>query len=196
MRRGQTPSQTVGPFFAYAMTPEQYGYAYPGIAGRVLADETTEGERISLVGQVFDGEGAAIADAVVEIWQADSRGRYAHPADQRGANTTFGGFGRMGTGNEPESRFVFETVKPGAPDDSQAPHINVVVFARGLLSHLYTRIYFSDEDAANATDPALRSVPEARRKTLIAAREETSSGIVYRFDIHLQGDDETVFFDV
>ena len=196
MRRGQTPSQTVGPFFAYAMTPEQYGYAYSGIVGSVLTDADSEGERISLVGQVFDGEGTAIEDAVIEIWQADARGRYAHPADERAANTAFAGFGRMGTGTEPDSRFLFETVKPGAPGDGQAPHISVIVFARGLLSHLYSRVYFFDEGAANAIDPALQSVPEARRKTLIAAREETSSGIVYRFDIHLQGEDETVFFGV
>jgi protocatechuate 3,4-dioxygenase alpha subunit len=145
---------------------------------------------------VFDGDGAAIEDAVIEIWQADSRGRYAHPADERGANITFGGFGRMGTGTDLESRFLFETVKPGAVGDGQAPQICVIVFARGLLSHLYTRVYFSDEAAANAADPALQSVPEARRKTLIAAREETASGPVYRFDIRLQGDNETVFFDV
>lgn len=196
MSRGQTPSQTVGPFFAYAMTPEQYGYTYPPIAGPDLADDTTEGERIRLVGQVFDGAGAVIEDAVIEIWQADSQGRYAHPADDRGANVAFTGFGRMGTGTDPASRFIFETVKPGAPGDGQAPHVSIIVFSRGLLSHVYTRAYFSDEDASNAADPVLQSVPEARRGTLIAMREETATGIVYRFDIRMQGDEETVFFDV
>jgi protocatechuate 3,4-dioxygenase alpha subunit len=196
MGQGQTPSQTVGPFFAYAMTPEQYGYTYPGITGPVLVDDDTEGDRIRLVGRVFDGNGAVIEDAVVEIWQADAMGRYAHPADERGANVSFKGFGRMGTGTDREARFIFETVKPGAPGDGQAPHVNIIVFSRGLLSHVYTRAYFSDETAANAEDAVLNSVPEDRRDTLIATREEAPAGVTYRFDIHMQGDGETVFFDV
>src|SRR3546814_4898782 len=87
---------------------------------------------------------------MIEIWQADPQGRYEHPADTRGANMAFRGFGRCGTGTDPEKRFVFDTLKPGAADDSEAPHINVIVFMRGLLSHLYTRVYFADEEAANA----------------------------------------------
>src|SRR3546814_10862572 len=116
-------------------------------------------------------------------------GRYAHPADTRVANMAFRGFGRCGTGTDPEKRFVFDTLKPGAADDSEAPHINVIVFMRGLLSHLYTRVYFADEEAANARDSVLLSVPAERRETLIAAREQRDGVAVYRFDIHMQGGD-------
>lgn len=192
----QTPSQTVGPYFAYGLTPEQYGYSFASIAGPVLTSEETEGERIRIEGRVLDGAGAAVSDAMIEIWQADAQGRYAHPADPRGSNTPFAGFGRAGTGTDPESRFVFETIKPGPLGDGQAPHVSLIVFLRGLLSHAYTRLYFADEAAANAADPVLAAVPEERRATLIAAREESGDGVVYRFDIHLQGDRETVFFDL
>jgi protocatechuate 3,4-dioxygenase alpha subunit len=182
----QTPSQTVGPFFAFALTPEQYGYPFASIVSGRLADETTDGERIRIVGQVLDGEGTPINDAMVEIWQADAQGRYAAP-------TGFTGFGRQGTGTDPQNRFIFDTVKPGRVDAEQAPHISVIVFMRGILTHAYTRIYFSDEAQANARDPVLNSVPEARRATLIAERDADG---LYRFDIHMQGEDETVFFDV
>jgi protocatechuate 3,4-dioxygenase alpha subunit len=192
----QTPSQTVGPFFAYGLTPEQYGYPFRAIAGAAMVDDETPGERIRVVGRILDGEGAPIPDAMVEIWQADGEGRYAHPADARGANIRFVGFGRCGTGTDPESRFIFDTIKPKRVDDDQAPHLNVILFMRGLLSHVYTRIYFDDEAAANAADPVLSSVEEARRSTLIARREAGPAGTVYRFDIHMQGADETVFFDV
>lgn len=194
----QTPSQTVGPYFAYGLTSEQYGYALDQIAGANLVEgvEGLEGERIRVLGQVFDGEGALVPDAMIEIWQADAGGRYWHPADGRGTNSGFVGFGRMGTGTEADCRFAFETIKPGSVDGRQAPHINVIVFARGVLSHLYTRIYFADEAAANGADPVLSSVPEGRRATLLAQPEEGGEGRTYRFDIHLQGDDETVFFDV
>ena len=192
----QTPSQTVGPYFAYGLTPEQYGYAFSSIAGGVLATEAGDGERIRIEGRVLDGAGAAVSDAMVEIWQADGQGRYAHPADSRSSNARFRGFGRVGTGTDPEHRFVFETVKPGAPGEGQAPHVNLVLFLRGLLSHAYTRIYFPDEAEANAADPVLAAVPAERRATLIAAREESGGTPLYHFDIHLQGDRETVFFDV
>ena len=192
---GQTPSQTVGPYFAYGLTPQQYGYPLKEIAGGRLADDAVEGVRIRLEGRVFDGAGKPVPDAMIEIWQADAQGRYAHPADPRGSNTGFRGFGRFGTGTDPENRFVFDTVKPGAIGDGQAPHVNVVVFMRGLLLHAYTRLYFPDEAAANAADPVLASVPEERRRTLIAQRVDGPTGVTYRFDIHMQGDDETVFFD-
>lgn len=196
MTKGQTPSQTVGPYFAYGLTPEQYGYpSLTSIAGADLRTEEVEGEQIRIEGRVLDGQGEAVNDAMIEIWQADPQGRYAHPADARG-NVAFRGFGRCGTGTDPQNRFVFETVKPGAADDGQAPHVNVVVFMRGLLSHLYTRIYFADEEKANAKDPVLESVPAERRATLVAARSEENGVAVYRFDIHMQGDRETVFFDV
>jgi protocatechuate 3,4-dioxygenase, alpha subunit len=192
----QTPSQTVGPFFAYGLTPEQYGYPFRSLARSSLADDDTPGERIRIAGRVLDGDGVPVPDALIEIWQADALGRYAHPADRRGSNLRFVGFGRCGTGTDPENRFIFDTIKPGAIGDGQAPHINVVVFMRGLLSHVHTRIYFADEAEANAGDPVLASVEEARRHTLIAARETTPAGTVYRLDLHMQGPDETVFFDV
>ena len=195
MSRGQTPSQTVGPYFAYGLTPEQYGY--PTLASIASADLRTpdvEGERIRIEGRVLDGQGALVDDAMIEIWQADPLGRYAHPADARG-NVAFRGFGRCGTGTDPQKRFVFDTLKPGAVDERQAPHINVIVFMRGLLTHLYTRVYFADEKA-NDRDPVLLSVPQDRRATLIAPRAEQDGVAVYRFDIHMQGERETVFFDV
>ena len=190
----QTPSQTVGPYFAYGLTPGQYGYPLSDLATGNLLDEDTEGKRIRLEGQVFDGAGAPVSDAMIEIWQADGQGRYAHPADGRGANVAFKGFGRFGTGTEADSRFIFETIKPGSVDGEQAPHINLIVFMRGILSHAYTRVYFADEAAANEADPVLALVDPARRATLIAVACEV--GNVYRFDIHMQGEKETVFFDV
>jgi protocatechuate 3,4-dioxygenase alpha subunit len=196
MRLKQTPSQTVGPFFAYGLTPEQYGYPFRSLAGATLVDHDTAGARIRITGRVLDGDGAPVPDAMIEIWQADAEGRYAHPADPRGSNLPFKGFGRCGTGTDPENRFAFDTIKPGPIGDGQAPHVNVIVFMRGMLSHVYTRIYFSDEAEANANDPVLASVEEARRRTLIATPETTPAGSVYRLDLHMQGPDETVFFDV
>lgn len=195
MTSKQTPSQTVGPYFAYGLTAEQYGYPHTQIASGRMADEATAGERIRLIGRVLDGAGVAIPDAMIEVWQADAAGRYP---DARGAkgNAAFTGFGRQGTGTDPDNRFVFDTVKPGRVDADQAPHLTLIVFMRGLLSHAYTRAYFSDEAAANATDPVLAAVPAERRATLIAERVEGASPPTYRFDIHMQGDRETVFFDV
>lgn len=192
----QTPSQTVGPFFAFGLTAEQYRYPFNAIAGSEVADPTVAGEHIEIVGRVIDGAGEAINDAMIEIWQADSEGRYAHPSDPRGSNQLFRGFGRCGTGTMQDSRFMFRTVKPGSVDGKQAPHVNVIVFMRGMLSHAYTRIYFPDEAEANSRDPILNSVPKDRRATLIAKREDTPAMPLYRFDIHMQGDEETVFFEV
>ena len=192
MNSEQTPSQTIGPYFAYGLTPQQYGYAFNSLAGPKMVDEKTPGERIRITGQVLDGEGLPVSDAMIEVWQADAAGNYPDASRQDG----FTGFGRAGTGTDPANRFWFDTVKPGPTLDGQAPHLNVMVFMRGLLSHLYTRIYFSDEEASNAGDAVLGSVAEARRRTLIAQREETPGGTVYRFDIHMQGASETVFFDV
>lgn len=198
MTRKQTPSQTIGPFFSFGLASEQYRHPLSQIAGaNLLADSPdVDGQRIRLTGRVLDGAGAPMADALVEIWQADGQGRYAHPADTRGSNSTFKGFGRCGTGTDGEHRFVFDTVKPAAVAPGEAPHINVCLFARGLLNHVFTRIYFSDE-AANDGDPVLEQVPAERRATLIAQRlDESDDGpAVYQFDIHMQGDQETVFFD-
>jgi protocatechuate 3,4-dioxygenase alpha subunit len=189
----QTPSQTVGPYFAYGLSPEQYGYQQnlTSIADSQMVEGNVDGERIRLEGRVFDGAGNPISDALIEVWQADSLGRYAHPADPRGSNNTFKGFGRCGTGTDPQNRFWFDTIKPGQVEPGQAPHLNVIVSMRGMLLHAFTRIYFSDEPA-NATDKVLNAVPAERRGTLIATRQ---GGNVYRFDIHMQGDSETVFFD-
>lgn len=192
---GQTPSQTVGPYFAYGLTSDQYGYRLKGICGPTVGGlDEAGGPRIRVQGIVRDGNGDAIDDAMIEIWQADAEGRY--PNTEGGSNTRFTGFARSGTGTDPEKKFVFETVKPGVSDPGQAPHINLIVFSRGLLSHAYTRVYFEDEAAANAADPVLNAVPEDRRATLIAKRHDTDQGIVYQFDINMQGDAETVFFDV
>ncbi|MDX2158686.1 MAG: protocatechuate 3,4-dioxygenase subunit alpha [Hyphomicrobiaceae bacterium] len=186
----QTPSQTAGPFFHYMLTPEQSGYDYKSLAGTRVADETVPGHRIRISGTVVDGLGQPLADALVELWQADAQGRYAHPADGRSSNATFTGFGRCAA--DDKGVYAFDTVKPGAIGDGQAPHVTLIVFARGGQNHLYTRLYFEDEVAANATDPVLQSVPEDRRATLVARKEAGG----YRLDIRLQGDDETVFFDV
>jgi protocatechuate 3,4-dioxygenase alpha subunit len=196
---GQTPSQTVGPYFAYGLTPELYRFPHRSAVTDQPLQRDTEGERIRIEGRVLDGGGTPIPDAMIEIWQANAHGRYNHPADQRQDNRldpAFKGFARTGTGVDPEQRFVVDTVKPGAIGDGQAPHLNVILFMRGLLTHLYTRIYFSDEIEANAADPVLSRVPAERRATLIAQRDVAPGGVIYRIDIHMQGPNETVFFDV
>jgi protocatechuate 3,4-dioxygenase alpha subunit len=187
----QTPSQTAGPFFHYCLTPEQSGYtAFRGLAGPVLAGAGTPGRRIRVSGRVIDGQDQPLGDALIEVWQADDQGRYAHPADARSSNASFRGFGRTITGGD--GVYAFDTVKPGAVGDGQAPHITLVILARGAQNHLYTRVYFADEAAANASDPVLKTVPADRRGTLVATATEGG----YTFDIRLQGGNETVFFDV
>ena len=193
----QTPSQTVGPFFAYGMTPEQYGFEQmTSIASGAMAGSNIDGTRIRVEGRVFDADGAVVPDAMIEVWQADSQGRLAHPADSRGSNMGFSGFGRHGTGTDPENRFIFETIKPGAIGDGQAPYLNLIIFMRGMPLHAYTRVYFPDEIEANADDPVLALVPEDRRATLIAETRDGAPSTNYVFDIHFRGDRETVFFDV
>ena len=162
-----------------------------------LATPDAFGEHIRVEGYVMDGDGEPIVDAIIEIWQADGEGRYASVAPSDGANTAFKGFGRSDL--DTNGFFAFTTVKPGAvpgPKGSrQAPHINVSVLARGVLKRLFTRIYFEGEPL-NETDPILALVPEDRRTTLIARRRERGSEAAsYTFNIRLQGDDETVFFD-
>ena len=184
-----TPSQTVGPFFHLGLTTDARSVA-------VMASARAKGERVWLCCRVFDGEGLPVTDAMIELWQADAEGRY-HGGDQNiGADPECPGFGRLAT-NE-EGGCDFETIKPGCvpgPDDvHQAPHIEVAIFARGLLKQLFTRIYFAD-DPANAGDPVLALVPVDRRATLMA-KPQTGRPNHWQFDIHLQGDLETVFFDV
>jgi protocatechuate 3,4-dioxygenase, alpha subunit len=192
---GQTPSQTVGPYFAYGLTAAQYGYDFDQPFDATVALDNASGERIRLEGRVIDGDGVPIFDALVEISQPDGEGCYPQTVDEAQA-LGFRAFGRCGTGTDAQKRFVFHTVKPGAEAPGEAPHINVVVTMRGLLLHAFTRIYFSDEAEANALDVVLQSVPEQRRNTLIAQRSEQGGAVVYRFDIHMQGAEETAFFDV
>lgn len=182
------PSQTSGPFLSIGLLREHIGSS-------VVPDDDPRAIRIR--GRLLDGNGDAVPDGMIEIWQANAAGRYAHPEDARSdipLEEGFLGFGRSGTVDG--GWFEFVTVKPGrvpAPDgELQAPHLVVVVFARGLLKQLVTRLYFPDEPEANASDPVLSELDESERATLIAQSEE--SGL--RFDIHLQGDAETTFFAV
>ena len=190
----QSPSQTVGPYFSQGLLREG-----DKVFTNVLVSEKTEGERIRIEGCVTDGDGNPIEDALIEIWQANRHGRYHHPLDEQDKplDPEFTGHGRTAT--DTSGNYWFETIipgpVPGANDTQQAPHINVIVFARGMLSHAFTRIYFEDE-AANQSDPVLISIEdEARRNTLIAVRGKVEGQVVYRFDIHIQGDNETAFFD-
>jgi protocatechuate 3,4-dioxygenase alpha subunit len=193
--QGLTPSQTVGPFFLDCMLR-------PDMCRTVLALPEALGEHIRVEGRVLDGDGLPVSDALVEVWQANSFGRYNHAADTRAAadlDPGFLGFGRCGT--DATGHYCFETVKPGAVpfgDDgerAQAPHMCVIVLARGLLNHLVTRLYFADEPA-NESDPILRLVPPERRATLIAQPVTAGGRPVYRWDIILQGPGETAFFQL
>jgi protocatechuate 3,4-dioxygenase alpha subunit len=171
-----TASQTVGPFFHLA------GNMHLGCVARPRVD----GSRIRLACRVIDGDGIPVPDALIELWQADANGNYGDPS--------FGGFGRLGSD---ENGFcVFETVRPGRVAGLngalQAPHINLIVFARGLLKHLYTRVYF-ERDAENADDAVLATIPADRRETLLA---RAAGPDTWNFEIHLCGDRETVFFDI
>ncbi len=194
---GITPSQTVGPFFAYGLTPTGK-YPWNDAFGANLVTSDVSGERIRIAGKVYDGDGKPIPDSLIEIWQADAQGRYAHPDDRRALpNASFKGFGRAGA--DQDGAFSFETIKPGrvpGPGGKmQAPHILVAVFARGMLRQSYTRIYFADE-ASNADDPVLALVPQERRDTLIAKRGMANGKPIYSWDIRMQGEQETVFFEV
>ncbi|GAC1332293.1 MAG: protocatechuate 3,4-dioxygenase subunit alpha [Beijerinckiaceae bacterium] len=196
---GITPSQTVGPFYAYCLTPTRY--TLHEIFSNDLIVPGLEGEKIRIEGRVLDGDNVGVPDAMVEIWQADAKGGFAHARGHQGANTGFRGFGRVEP-NE-DGTFHFATIKPGrvkAPDGTlQAPHIDVALFARGMLKHLVTRIYFADEES-NKNDPVLSQVPADRRATLIAQLQSADRGEkVYRLDLRIQegseGPPETVFFD-
>lgn len=189
----RTPSQTVGPYLHIGLRSAEYGFRE--IFSSTVAGPEMPGQHIRIEGRVLDGEGAPMLDALVELWQADGEGRYAHPADGRPpASNSFRGFGRAST---EKGGFAFDTVKPGAVagpgGKMQAPHINVNLLARGVLKRLHTRIYFAGE-AANASDPILALVPANRRDTLIAKPDPAKPNI-YRFDIRVQGANETVFFD-
>jgi protocatechuate 3,4-dioxygenase, alpha subunit len=192
MIRRTTPSQTIGPFFHQALLREGWNN---------LAARGAAGERATIEGRVIDGDGAPVTDAMIEVWQANAAGRYDHPEDvqeRKPLDPSFQGFGRVATG--PDGRFRLHTIKPGpvagAGEVLQAPHINVSIFARGLLKRLVTRIYFPGEPL-NEIDALLSVLPNDRRATLIARVADAGGAErVLHFDIVLQGDNETAFLDV
>ena len=190
-RLGQTPSQTVGPYFSMRLGQQGQNVLYP---------PDGSGERIVITGRVLDGDRKHIEDALIETWQANPQGRYNHPDDARDLDLDpeFTGFARVVSDFE-TGMYRIGTIKPGrVPDiegDFQAPHILVIVQARGMLNPVFTRIYFSDEEDANADDLILRQVPPERRQTLVARAVTGVEPVEYVFDIKFQGDDETVFFD-
>ncbi|MCH4249187.1 MAG: protocatechuate 3,4-dioxygenase subunit alpha [Acinetobacter populi] len=199
----ETASQTGGPYVHIGLLPKQANIeVFDNNFNNQLVQEQTQGERIRLEGQVFDGLGLPLRDVLIEIWQADANGIYPSQADTQGkpVDPNFLGWGR--TGADFQTGFWhFNTIKPGAVPGRngtrQAPHIALVIFARGINIGLHTRVYFDDEADANAKDPILNGIEWApRRQTLIAKRIEQDGEIVYRFDIRIQGEDETVFFDI
>jgi protocatechuate 3,4-dioxygenase alpha subunit len=195
----ELPSQTAGPYVHIGLVPAAAGIPFePDRDWSVLVRPGVRGERIRIEGIVFDGVGAPVRDAVLELWQPDAAGRFS--GHDPGADPAFAGFGRAAA-DFASGLFAFETVKPGrvptADGRLQAPHATLLIFARGINIHLHTRIYFDDEVAANAADPVLALIEQPqRRRTLLARREQREDRVVYRFDVHLQGPEETVFFDV
>lgn len=182
-----TPSQTVGPYLHLGLTDAH--------SKSCVAGDAVKGERMRLTFRVLDGDGVPVPDAMIELWQADSEGKYAD-RDSSAQGVAFGGFGRLAT--KEDGSCTFETIRPGCvpgPDDTiQAPHINVSILGRGILKRLATRVYFAGEPA-NAADVVLGLVPESRRITLLARPDPTCSGD-WKFDVRLRGEGETVFFDV
>jgi protocatechuate 3,4-dioxygenase alpha subunit len=205
--RRETASQTAGPYVHIGLAPEAAGFdIFENNFGSVLVNEKTRGERIRIEGRVLDGIGTVLKDVLIEIWQANAEGKYAHPADRqpgKSLDPNFRGWGRSCTDFE-TGLYTFDTIKPGPVEGRNgrimAPHINAWIVARGINMGLNTRIYFSDEAEANSKDAVLNLIEwEARRKTLVAERLDRradSGAAVYRFDFRLQGQDETVFFDV
>ena len=172
----QTPSQTVGPYFAYGLTPEQYSYNFKSLVGNCILNQDSDANLITIKGKIFDGVNNPIPDAMIELWQNDGMNKF---------------FGRFGTGTDTENHYFFQTIKPQSVD-GQAPYITLIVFMRGQLIHSYTRVYFSDEEVLNEQDLVLISVPSNRRNTIIAQKKEG----IYELNIHMQGPNETVFFEV
>lgn len=198
-RLKESPSQTAGPYVHIGLTPNFADIAgvYPDDLGAAMVSDKTRGERVTVKMRVIDGAGTPLKDALIEIWQADAAGLYNSPAERRGAaDPHFTGWGRRAT-DMVSGECVFETIKPGRVpfNDGRpmAPHLTVWIVARGINIGLHTRMYFGDEEAANTEDPVLARIEhKVRVPTLIAQR----SGDTYIFDIQLQGDDETVFFDI
>ncbi len=195
----ETPSQTAGPYVHIGLTPNfcDINGVYESDLGTAMVNDKTLGERITVTGRVFDGAGALVRDAVIEIWQADGAGLYNSPSEMRGtADPNFAGWGRCPTRAE-DGVFTFDTVKPGRvpfkDGRKMAPHITFWIVARGINIGLHTRMYFPEEGEANKADPLLLRIEHRERvDTLIAQRD----GSTYTFDIRLQGDRETVFLDI
>lgn len=197
----ETPSQTAGPYVHIGLAPGAAGFQiYDQELGQDIAGPNAAGERIRVEGLVIDGIGSPVKDVLLEAWQANAAGVYAHPEHAGEVEEGFRGWGRVITDFE-TGEWAFETVKPGPVmgrnGQMMAPHINLWIVARGINVGLNTRLYFEDEAQANAADPIINLIEwEKRRKTLIAKRSERDGQTVYRFDICLQGEDETVFFDI
>ncbi|MEM9578518.1 MAG: protocatechuate 3,4-dioxygenase subunit alpha [Pseudomonadota bacterium] len=192
----QTASQTAGPFVHIGLAPATAGFEiYHSQLGQDITGPHASGERIRVEGTITDGIGNLVKDALIEVWQANAEGHYAHPDDGGPIEDGFQGWGRAVTDFE-TGLWRFDTLKPGGCD-GQAPHLNLWIIARGINTGLSTRMYFEDESDANASDPVLNMIEgEPRRQTLFARRSETDGIPVYRFDIRLQGENETVFFDI
>jgi protocatechuate 3,4-dioxygenase alpha subunit len=186
-----TPSQTVGPFFHYAL--DRPDWADLTAAG-------ASGEKIRVEGRIIDGDGVPVFDAFLEIWQANAAGRYAHPEDRQDKplDAKFRGFGRVGA--DADGRYAFTTIRPGRVpgrgNTLQAPHLNIAIFGRGLLKQLATRLYFADQAAANETDPVLSAIDDRLARSTLLAAPVAAAIPTYRFDIILQGDGETAFFEI
>jgi len=197
----ETASQTAGPYVHIGLAPGAAGFdIYDRELGWDIAGPNAAGERIRVEGLVLDGTGSPVKDVVLEVWQANAAGHYAHPEDGRSVEDGFRGWGRVITDFD-TGEWAFDTVKPGAVHGRQgrmqAPHLSLWIVARGLNIGLNTRLYFDDEVNANASDPVLNGIEWAnRRQTLIARRAMRDGKPVYHFDIRLQGEDETVFFDI
>ena len=197
----ETPSQTAGPFVHIGLAPGAAGFdIYGRELGWDIAGPDASGERIRVEGLLIDGVGSPVKDVLLEAWQANAAGVYAHPESGGEVEKGFRGWGRVITDFD-TGEWGFDTVKPGMVmgrnGQMMAPHINLWLVARGINVGLNTRVYFDDEGAANASDPVIKGIEwERRRETLIAKRSEKAGKVVYHFDIHLQGPDETVFFDV
>ena len=199
----ETPSQTAGPYVHIGLAPGAAGFdIYARELGWDIAGPDAPGERIRVEGLVRDGTGAPVKDVLIEVWQADSNGIYPHPEDPRAKDVAkgFRGWGRVITDFD-TGLWGFDTIKPGAVKGRngrmQAPHLSLWIVARGINLGLNTRLYFADEEQANAGDPVLNLIEQQhRRATLLATRAMRDGKPVYRFDIHLQGENETVFFDI
>ncbi|MEM9231638.1 MAG: protocatechuate 3,4-dioxygenase subunit alpha [Pseudomonadota bacterium] len=197
----ESASQTAGPYVHIGLAPGAAGFdIYKQELGHDIAGPNAKGERIRVEGLVIDGTGSPVKDVLLEVWQANADGNYAHPEGGGDVENGFRGWGRVITDFE-TGEWSFDTVKPGPTRGrnvgTQAPHISLWLVARGINIGLNTRMYFSDEEAANSKDPVFKMIEwQARRPTLVATRSEQDGVAVYRFDIRLQGEDETVFFDV